>query len=181
MNLPLSLPDDPEPNPGSIVVCDVDDDGDLDLLVIATNPNEDRVVRELRNTSNDAGGEGLSFSVPADLRVQPVGLPIILLSADLDGDNAAADGLPDDFVVLVDPLAGTRGSGPTGNRISLSGFTAVCIADFNNSGTVDFFDLAAFLQSFNAQEPAADFAEPFGVWNFFDIATYLSFFNKGCP
>jgi hypothetical protein len=35
--------------------------------------------------------------------------------------------------------------------------------------------------AFNAQEPAADFAEPAGVWNFFDVSAFLGAFGAGCP
>lgn len=48
-------------------------------------------------------------------------------------------------------------------------------------GTLNFFDLSAFLALFNADDPAADFAEPFGSLNFFDVSAYLSAFNAGCP
>ena len=56
-----------------------------------------------------------------------------------------------------------------------------CLADFNNDGNVNFFDVSAFIAAFNAQDPAADIAAPFGVWNFFDISAYIAAFNQGCP
>jgi hypothetical protein len=54
-------------------------------------------------------------------------------------------------------------------------------ADFNADGLVNFFDVSAFLSAFNAQDPAADIAPPFGVWNFFDISIYLTRYNTPCP
>ena len=48
-------------------------------------------------------------------------------------------------------------------------------------GTLNFFDLAAYLDLYNAQDPAADLAAPFGVFNFFDLAAFLDFYNTGCP
>ncbi len=48
-------------------------------------------------------------------------------------------------------------------------------------GELNFFDLAAYLALFNAQDPGADLAEPHGVLNFFDLAAYLNAFNAGCP
>ena len=48
-------------------------------------------------------------------------------------------------------------------------------------GVLNFFDLAAYLDLYNAQNPAADFAAPFGVINFFDLAAYLDAYNAGCP
>ena len=43
------------------------------------------------------------------------------------------------------------------------------------------FDLSAFIALFNAGDPAADLAAPFGAFNFFDVAEYIAQFNSGCP
>ncbi len=48
-------------------------------------------------------------------------------------------------------------------------------------GTLNFFDLAAYMALFTTQNPAADLAAPFGEFNFFDVAAYLGVFNAGCP
>lgn len=56
-----------------------------------------------------------------------------------------------------------------------------CPADLTGDGEVNFFDLALYLDLYNAQDPAADLAPPFGVFNFFDIAAYLDLYNQGCP
>lgn len=48
-------------------------------------------------------------------------------------------------------------------------------------GVLDFFDVAAFLNAFGNQLPAADFAPPSGVFDFFDVAGFLSAFSAGCP
>ncbi len=55
-----------------------------------------------------------------------------------------------------------------------------CVADFTNDGIVDFFDVSAFLQGFNNQEPISDLTND-GIWDFFDISTFLQAFAKGCP
>ncbi|MCC5823477.1 MAG: DUF4394 domain-containing protein [Phycisphaerales bacterium] len=47
-------------------------------------------------------------------------------------------------------------------------------------GELNFFDLAAYLALFNAQDPAADLNQD-GQFNFFDIGIYLDLFNAGCP
>ncbi len=46
--------------------------------------------------------------------------------------------------------------------------------------TLNFFDLAAFLDLYNAQNPAADFNGDTFI-NFFDLSTYLDIYNAGCP
>jgi predicted outer membrane repeat protein len=55
-----------------------------------------------------------------------------------------------------------------------------CPADFNNDGVLDFFDVAAFLAAFSAQDPAADLTGD-GIFDFFDVAAYLAAFSAGCP
>lgn len=47
-------------------------------------------------------------------------------------------------------------------------------------GTLNFFDVSAFLTAYNAQDDAADLAEPFGTWNFFDVSEFLTIYNSGC-
>ncbi len=56
-----------------------------------------------------------------------------------------------------------------------------CLADFNNDGFVNFFDISAFIAAYNAQDPRADIAAPFGVFNFFDISAFIGAYNAGCP
>lgn len=58
---------------------------------------------------------------------------------------------------------------------------AVCKPDIDFNGLVNFFDITAFIALFNAEDPDADIAAPFGAWNFFDIAAYIGQFNAGCP
>lgn len=48
-------------------------------------------------------------------------------------------------------------------------------------GTVDFFDVSAFLTAYNAQDPVADVAAPFGAYDFFDVSAFLTMYNNGCP
>jgi hypothetical protein len=56
-----------------------------------------------------------------------------------------------------------------------------CAADLTNDGTLNFFDLAAYIALFNDADTDADLAMPFGELNFFDIAAYVASFNAGCP
>jgi len=48
-------------------------------------------------------------------------------------------------------------------------------------GSLNFFDIAAFIGLFNAGDLTADFAAPFGSLNFFDVVEYITQFNAGCP
>ncbi len=47
-------------------------------------------------------------------------------------------------------------------------------------GTLNFFDVSAFLSAFSAEEPEADLTGD-GTWNFFDVSDFLTTFNTGCP
>jgi hypothetical protein len=55
-----------------------------------------------------------------------------------------------------------------------------CLADFNADGTVNFFDIADFIDAFNTQDPATDLDDN-GQSNFFDVAAFIDAYNAGCP
>jgi probable HAF family extracellular repeat protein len=57
---------------------------------------------------------------------------------------------------------------------------AVCAADVNNDGTLNFFDISAFLEGFTRQDPAVDFTGD-GMFDFFDVSAFLNAFSAGCP
>jgi len=59
-------------------------------------------------------------------------------------------------------------------------FAGDCPADLNGDGSLNFFDISAFLNAFAAQDPAADFTGD-GMYNFFDVSAFLIAFNAGCP
>ena len=48
-------------------------------------------------------------------------------------------------------------------------------------GTLNFFDVSAFIAAYNAQDSSADLAEPIGTFNFFDVSAYIAAYNAGCP
>ena len=47
-------------------------------------------------------------------------------------------------------------------------------------GVLNFFDVAAFMDLYNAGDPFADFNSD-GLINFFDVAQYIQAYIKGCP
>jgi len=65
---------------------------------------------------------------------------------------------------------------------ALSGENGPCnLADFAVPfGTLDFFDLQAFLSAFSAAQPQADVNGDTFV-DFFDVLTFLQAFSDGCP
>ncbi|MCB1246270.1 MAG: hypothetical protein KDB69_03275 [Acidimicrobiia bacterium] len=64
-------------------------------------------------------------------------------------------------------------------RVVVSIGDSSCIADFNNDGFVDFFDVVAFLAVFNDGTPEADLNND-GVIDFFDVVAFLNEFTIGC-
>ncbi len=145
-----------------------------------------------------------AFSVDDETGV-PTGLPdnfdvglqgTLQGMATLDGllfaldDSTAIDNIAGAYSFAIDaatgsfaPLAGapfpTQGISP--NDIAAWPGVAGCPADLTGDGALNFFDLAAYLDLFNTQNPAADLAPPAGVFNFFDLAAYLDLYNAGCP
>ena len=55
-----------------------------------------------------------------------------------------------------------------------------CVADFTGDGVLDFFDVSAFLNAFNADDPIADLTGD-GNFDFFDVSAFLNAFTAGCP
>ena len=55
-----------------------------------------------------------------------------------------------------------------------------CPQDLNDDGTLNFFDVSAFLSAFSNNTPQGDFNND-GRWNFFDISAYLIAYTSGCP
>ena len=52
--------------------------------------------------------------------------------------------------------------------------------DYNGDGVANFFDVSAFIQDFNMEDPMADRNND-GLFNFFDISIFIQNFNAGCP
>jgi hypothetical protein len=56
-----------------------------------------------------------------------------------------------------------------------------CLADFNGDNQINFFDIAAYINAFQAGDMLADTAAPYRQLNFFDLASYINSFVAGCP
>jgi hypothetical protein len=54
-----------------------------------------------------------------------------------------------------------------------------CIADWNDDGNTDFFDVQGFLAAFSAQTPEADINND-TFYDFFDVQAFLAAFSAGC-
>jgi hypothetical protein len=54
-----------------------------------------------------------------------------------------------------------------------------CPPDLDGNGSLDLFDFLAFVNLFNAGDPAADF-DGNGVLDLFDFLAFINAFNTGC-
>ena len=57
--------------------------------------------------------------------------------------------------------------------------SAACVADFDDDGDLDFFDISAFVTAFQNGDTAADLNGD-GMLNFFDVSAFLNAFSTGC-
>jgi hypothetical protein len=104
---------------------------------------------------------------------------IDLTDADCQPDTDA-DGVTDalDNCTLVpNGLNDTSTAGPFQNDTDMDGYGNMCDADLNNSGFVNFGDLAAFKAMFGTSDPDADL-DGSGFVNFGDLARFKSLFGK---
>jgi hypothetical protein len=81
-----------------------------------------------------------------------------------------------DGTVMAGIGASIRDGSPLGFLITIGG----CPADLDGSGTLDFFDVSAFLSAFSAMDPTADFTGD-GAFDFFDVSAFLGAYGAGCP
>jgi Matrixin len=56
----------------------------------------------------------------------------------------------------------------------------VCQADLTGDGTLNFFDVSAFIVAFSNQDAEGDFNND-GSYNFFDVSAFIVAFSAGCP
>ncbi|RMH31886.1 MAG: hypothetical protein D6692_00145, partial [Planctomycetota bacterium] len=123
---------------------------------------------------------GLSFDVGLQGTLQGMDtLPGFLFALD---ESTAIDGIAGAYTFAIDPNTGafppvpgapvlTGGISPT-DVVAWPG--AACPADLAAPfGTLNIFDIQAYIALYNTQDPAADLAEPFGTFNIFDIQAYI--------
>ena len=142
---------------------DMDGDGNPDLMAatFGTFPQAIAMVR--------GNGDG-TFSSQSDF---PSGNgPVSIVIADFDNDSgpdvAAVHSASNDLYIYLNQCP------PNFCGCNPADLAAPC-------GSLDFFDVSAFLSAFIAMDPVADFAAPFGTFNFFDVSAFLIAFNNGCP
>jgi FG-GAP repeat protein len=56
-----------------------------------------------------------------------------------------------------------------------------CPYDLDSNGSLNFFDISAFITLYNAGDLQADYALPYGAIDSNDLTSYLTLYNSGCP
>ncbi len=74
----------------------------------------------------------------------------------------------------------TSADGLSSSKVAALVGAPACPADLTGDGNLDFFDVSAFLNAYNAMDPAADFTGD-GNYDFFDVSAFLNAYNAGCP
>jgi len=115
-----------------------------------------------------ANGQEDAFAIYAP----PVGGP--------DGDILHAGFFWFGGLACVDDNGYTPGAAFEHQLFGPGGDVNPCPADMNGDGSLNFFDVSAFLAAFAAMDPAADFTGD-GSFNFFDVSAFLAAFAAGCP
>ena len=80
----------------------------------------------------------------------------------------------------VDVLTTNRGSRNMNLHLNRCTTFGSCAVDMNSDGSLNFFDVSAFLVLYIDSNPAADFNDDAQL-NFFDVSAFLTAFNAGCP
>ena len=63
--------------------------------------------------------------------------------------------------------------------VTMLGTMAQCYPDFTGDGTLDLFDFLAYVNAFNAADPAAE-CNGDGSLDLFDFLCFVNAFNAGC-
>jgi hypothetical protein len=71
-------------------------------------------------------------------------------------------------------------SGESSEFSACTQIQSTCSGDLTGDGTLDFFDVSAFLRFYNEGDPIADLNQD-GSFDFFDVSAFLVAFTQGCP
>lgn len=146
-----------------------DDTDELDWFGRSIAIDSDILVIGAHNKVLPGGGKGsvYIFDINTFNMIDRVDIPVANGNTDRFGYEVAAgegDILTSNFNHVVNGIE-------TGAAYLID---AICRADINDDGSLDFFDVSELLN--NQPDYNGD-----GVFNFFDVSAFINDFNMGCP
>ena len=106
----------------------------------------------------------------------------VLVASDPNERSRLTSAVSSDGFIIAGWQAGSSAADIETHNINPDGSLGAssCPADLTGEGSLDFFDVSAFLAAFAAMDPAADFTDD-GLFDFFDVSAFLAAFAAGCP
>jgi hypothetical protein len=179
-----------------LVNADFDNDGDQDVLMF--NSRQAMVYYQNEIVGADANAVTLFFDTSGVAGLAPNGFGTRVELSSASGDQLRyMDGgtnylsqseLSVHFGLGSDPDADITIEWSNGDTTELVGVqpgrytirALACGADLTGDGSLNFFDISAFLSLYQEQHPQGDLNID-GVFNFFDVSAFLSEYQAGCP
>jgi len=183
----------------NITEASIDDNSDIDFfhitltdrakITFAISPNAGQYQQGPQTNACNTG-TNTNYNIIHDLRIDifessDLISPVASVNATSFGsgetlvyDSETSSG---EYYIVVSPVT-TRNSVQRyqGSMFVTALPPVVCPADLNDDGDLNFFDVSAFLNAFNAGLPDGDFDDN-GEFNFFDVSAFLNAFSAGCP
>lgn len=148
--------------------------GAAHTLDVEFEPDTDDADGAIRGHGTATLGGTLQVTLP-DGYVPAAGDAMTVIAGDDSGEWTIVESFEMIDVPDVSPLLMRVESNPDSLRLVVT-----CGADLAAPfGTLDFFDVSAFLANFTSQDPSADF-DGNGTFNFFDVSAFLSQYSAGC-
>ena len=173
---PMHLPLAGYENPQSLSAIDMDNDGDLDIAVVALHIVSGNVVTKMfRNDSPSGGGTVVLTDIQHD---EGAALnPLLARSGDLNGDGI------DDLLMVTDTVTTYRTNDPTivgSTQTVLNEYTVPsCDGDIDENGTVDVADILILIADWGSGTGPSDLNSD-GTVDVADILILIAAWGE-CP
>jgi len=95
------------------------------------------------------------------------------------GDRFGTAVAASDETVVVGASNELEGSNDSGTVYAFASGLVGCDVDIDGNGTLNFFDISAFIELLGGREPGGDFNGD-GRYNYFDISAFLGAYSDGC-
>jgi subtilisin family serine protease len=143
------------------------------MLEAIPEATPEQVNTALETTAWDMGITGFDHDSGYGLIQADLAIEALILDTDADGVEASLD----NCMLVANGLADVAAAGPSQNDTDGDGYGNMCDGDLDNSGFVNFGDLAVFKAAFGTPDPDADL-DGSGFVNFADLARFKGLFGQ---